>query len=821
MKYKNIIKIIFTLCYLVCKLKFGYSEEDNYGKFYLDQDWCDCSLSCSKADKLCGGYYQDESLLQEPSKKSSDNKLIIKSDHSNFISKGISNFSGNVIVTNKYQKLFADKLLVKQNLNSKLESLQVEGKVKLIEPGLRIIGEDLLATLREPEHKKISNANYRFYPKHATGDSTAVEIFSDQKLHMYHATYTTCSPKQQTWKLAANKIILDKTIGRGQAFQAKFYLNQQPIFYLPYISFPIDKNRHTGFMLPSVDDSSKHGFTLNVPWYWNIASNYDYMITPIFMAKRGMKLNNEFRYLTSHSLGRIKYDFIFKDKHYLNLIKKHKSNDGNNKSVGYKHLKNNDWRYGFWYKNITKITDNWDLYINYNKVTDSYYMKDFGQNLGKIGFFNLSKVVKDNEPKFIPDYIGGVTTMEELLHENSLHLPQAIKLVYINPYGVLNLNFSQYQTLYPIGETSVEEQFKKFPELNWQANKIQLADSCHFKYKFNYTNFKLRQIDDIVNTTAKRVHFRPSLEYSTFNRYIQVKPRLQLDILNYHDITSLPKHHSRVIPIVDVNSSMYFARNVNNNLQQTLEPHLYYLYVPKVYQKQYPNFDSKFIEYNYRQLFLDNRYTGFDRISDANQLTLGMKTSVRAIDGIEKISFAVARARYFKKPTPQLQENLNFNHWSPITMLFVYNFNRKLSLEADLILEKIHKIRNASLSSQYKFTPEKIINVGYQYAKFNAIANHQIQVSSFFAIKQNMNLLGKVDYDLSKKRLSYALLGLDLDSCCIGLRLAISRSYLTNRTAEQIKYNNKFLAQIIFKGFTALGSLEDNCFSDKAPKSRF
>lgn len=804
-------------------LKVKNNKNNNLDlKINDNTDWQNLSRHSDKSIRLCSGCYVESKYPVDITQNVDPDTLVINADRTKLIPKGKSTFEGNVVIAKNNQKLTTERAIVTQNSEGRIASFLAIGKVKLLEPGIRLLGSKGNFIVQE-NYKIMYNINYRIYNRHATGDAEQLEVFEDQTMIMPNATYTTCAPNNQVWKLHAKRVKLNQVTGRGEAWHAKMYIKDVPIFYWPYVNFPLDKRRQTGFLLPIINNNTNDGFTVGLPWYWNIATNYDYTFSPIYMTKRGLKVNNQFRYLTNKSLGVIRFNFIFKDNAYKNYINEkisHRTAILDN-DLRYNRLFNakKNVRYGITYHNINYINNIGKMYINYNKVSDDHYLKDFGKDLGQVRLNSSFK----NFGKYHNLY-GAGASIEELSHSSSQHLEQSIGLENSNQYGIFNIRLHQYQTIYPLVATKSEEQFKKFPEINWYNHAVQIAPMTYARFNFNYTDFKLRKIENLEpKTTGNRLNLRPSIEYSMLNSYGYSRSRLQLDILNYHNLklnkfdlsANKPTNSARIIPIFDINNGLYLYKNLSNNWQQMLEPRIYYLYVPKRKQDHYPVFDSQFIEYSYHQLFRDNRFTGYDRLADANQITFGIKTSLN-FKGEEKASFAIARARTFTRQIPYLQEQLVPGKWSPIAMLLNYRVSSKCFLENNLVMDQlIKRFRTNTITSQYVFSEDKIINLSYQYSKYKEIPEHQWQASSVWAVNDRFNLLAKIDYDLSRKKILYSLAGLEFNSCCTIMRLVVAKHLLFSEDSVKAKYNNKFLAQIIFKGFADLGDLEDNYLSSK------
>lgn len=796
----------------------------NDNKSTDDSDWRYFPLCQQKANKLCCGYYLEPKYPLEITSNQPANTLIINADHTKLISKGLSNFDGSVVIAKNNQKLTADHAAVKQNSDETIEYFTATGRVKLTEPGLRCIGT-IAEVFPKKNYKVIYDANYRIYARHATGQADKIEIFENNTLCMPNASYTTCKPGNNNWRLSAKNIKLNKVSGRGEAWHAKMYVKDVPIFYWPYVNFPIDHRRQSGFLIPNISSSSKHGASVGLPWYWNIAENYDYTISPFYLSKRGYKLDNQFRYLTPNSFGIFRFNFLPLDRKNNSFVKEKIINPEQiaTNDVRYRRLQDRSERYALWFSNATKVATNWKLYINYNKVSDDNYLQDFGQDIGQSSLSSVNKVATSGADHDLG--LSGGSGIEEAMLSSELHLEQSAKLEHINKYGTLKFRALQYQTLYPFDGSVATEQYKKMPEILWSSNYSYLPSKYRSRYNISYVDFKLRAIDNVAtNTTGKRMHFRPSLERPIYKSYGYLKPRLQLDVLSYQQLKlsqyDLKIKHSnnpsRVIPMIDIDSGLNFSKDLNNHWRQTLEPKIYYLYVPKTDQNRYPVFDSAAIDFSYNQLFRDNRYSSVDRLSDANQMTFGIKTGLQPdASGEEKASLAIARTRYFRGLTSYLGENLEFGRWSPIAMLLNYNFNKRFSLEANIVRQKWNQTRSSTFNGKYNLDDDKIINLGYQYMRFAAVPQHQGQTSIVWAVKDDINVLGKFDYDLSQKRASYSLAGIEFQGCCTIVRLAWARSLFAAENLSQKRYDNKFLAQIVFKGFTDMGNLENNYLSGK------
>lgn len=770
----NVVK--WLLLIIIFNINTIYANNNNNNR-----DWQTGHYCSKEANILCGGCYIETEYPLAITKNLPKDTLIINADQTKLISKGRSNFTGNVIVAKNNQQLTANQVEVQQDNKEKIESLTAIGNIKLIEPGILITGNRAESWIKN-NYKIIYNSNYRIYNHHGRGTAQQIEVFDNGITNLPNASYTTCQPNNNTWYLKAKKIQFNKNNGIAKAWHTKMYIKNIPIMYVPYISFPIDRKRHTGFLLPTLESNSKNGLSFGVPFYWNIADNYDYTINPIYMKKRGLKLNNQFRYLSDKAAGNIRFNFLPQDQI------------------------NNKFRYLTSVSHQQQLHKNWNIFIKYNKASDNNYLYNFGKDAGqmnqKISYNNILE-----------------SSLEETIQNSSSHLEQSARLENTNKYGLLKFKMLNYQTLHPEKGPNTQEQYKKIPEISWNANYINLPAKYRVQYKINYTNFYLANA-----IHGQRIHILPSLERPLYASYGYLKPRLQIDVLSYQKLknNNNASNMSRAIPIFDINSNLNFTKKLANNMEQTLEPKLYYLYIPKVAQERYPIFDTNATEFSYDQLFRYSRYNGIDRLADTHQVTFGLKTSIYSESGEEKASFKIARARYFHSLTPYLGENLGFEKWSPIGIAINYQINPKLLLEANIVRQKLNKTRSNSIDGQYKFDDQKIINLGYQYSKLSTTPQHQVLSSFIWKARENIILLGKLDYDLNIKRTAFSLAGVEIHGCCLALRLAVAKSLLPTENISNKQYDTKFLAQIIFKGLAndGFGSFGSNYISGKIPGYR-
>ncbi len=136
--------------------------------------------------------------------------------------------------------------------------------------------------------------------------------------------------------------------------------------------------------------------------------------------------------------------------------------------------------------------------------------------------------------------------------------------------------------------------------------------------------------------------FRPTVKYRSVN-YELDRPFTELD--------TSPSAGSLM---TSLDAGLIFERQTRlfgQSMTQTLEPRVYYLYSQFEEQRYQPDFDSAELTFSYGQLFRDTRFSGNDRLDDANQLSVGVTS--RYFDnetGEEKLSASLGQIYYFRDP---------------------------------------------------------------------------------------------------------------------------------------------------------------------------
>jgi len=771
---------------------------------------------------LCGGYYHEQPLPfpgQTP-KYLESQPTTITADEGQFSEEGNSTLKGHVHLIQGNRQIFSDTATIHRNPRKQqtIDTVQAQGHLKITEPGLRITGTEGTVDM-EKETQVVKNADYRLYNRHARGTADTLVLKNHHQMILKNASYTTCSPTQNTWQLKSKDVVLNKTTGRGRAKHSRLYVYNVPIFYWPYVDFPIDDRRQTGFLIPSYGTSSRSGLELAVPFYWNLAPQYDATITPRIFAKRGLEMQGLFRYLSSHSQGELEGSFLPNDHAYRIFRRDQLSNlptfmtptDPRRTAL----QKDNNNRSAFRIQNSTRFNLNWDTNLQYQTVGDDNYFMDFSNNVG----------------------IASTT-----------QLRQQADLNFQSEHWNTQTRIQQYQTLHPFEGPLANGIYRRIPSFAFQNNYPDMPLGFEWSMNGEFSRF-LHEPDPLTGnpfTTGDRFQLRPSLALPFFAPGWFIKPQVQLDFLSYSlsvgttDRPYLGKAPSRVLPIFDLDSGLIFERSISfmqNAYAQTLEPRLYYLYVPFHDQNNLPNFDTGYSGFDYNQFYRDNRFNGLDRLGDANQVTFSLTSRIiTEKTGQERFSITGGQIIYFKEnrvtscnpKTNALCLQQEFpdgqHHYSALVGLAKYALSDIWTLSGNLQWDPYQKeMDKEAFNLQYHPTHNTVINVGYQFLRSNPtqlnpttqLPDRLRQTDTSFAwpITEKWRALGRWHYDIHNRRSNDISLGLEQQGCCTAVRLLVSRyiqPYDITQPNFAKRYNNAVFLQFVFKGFAGVGSQKIN-----------
>ncbi|WP_415097644.1 LPS-assembly protein LptD [Legionella adelaidensis] len=758
-----------------------------------------------QSSSMCGGYYRETYIIP----LSTPDEIQIRADKTSLYLQGHSELKGNVEVKQSERILNANTAIIYRDpKTNKVSEIELLGDVRVMEPDRLMIAKRALVN---PENNSgmIEDVLYRFKSNRAGaslpawGRASYIERFPNQDYLLKKATYTTCAPQDKAWQIEANQIEIDKSEDEGVARHAILRVHNIPLLYTPYLTFPTSKARKSGFLMPLYGYSNVGGFDLGLPYYWNIAPNYDATIIPHVYSRRGLMMGGDFRFLTNNSLGYVKGFFLPQDKAFKKFIERNEE-----EFPSLRDSSTNRW--SFLFRDRTRLSENLNLNLNYEQVSDDYYLQDFSSNLA-------------------------IITQNQLLRQGDL--------TYTTEHWLFRGMLQSYQTLHPVNQTPISNVYERLPQLLAQGDYQDLPANAHLVMRGQVDNFHWPEERTIRHPNGPRYNFNPILSLPNLKPWGFLTPEAQL-VETYYDLDFTQdvktETFNRTIPRYSLDSGLYFERTfpLKKSLTQTLEPRLYYLYVPYHEQREIPVFDSGYMIFNYDQLFRTNRFSGFDRIGDANQLSYAVTSRFLSdTTGFEIANFSVGQIRYFAdrrvqlcyrrngiycedSPTRTLGYYSPFTKTSPIASRASYIFNPAWMISGDYVWDnETGETNNGRLNLNYQPEPDKVFNFGYSYlingdftvgtTKQENNALHQAYVSYGWPLNERWSTLGAYSYNISKKYDMMTFFGIQYETCCWAVRLLGGHTFKNiDRDTLSPAYNNNVFVQIMLKGLGSVANTD-------------
>jgi LPS-assembly protein len=621
------------------------------------------------------------------------------------------------------------------------------------------------------EYQPIRAAENSHWPKGSSrGDAKLVEFEGPGRDRLHDARYTSCEVGVDDWYLRASELELNHNSSTGTAKHASVEFKGVPILYMPWIDFPFEKQRKSGFLAPNFGTTTRSGVELSVPYYWNIAPDMDATITPRALSKRGLQVQGEYRYLDEDYSGQDSIEFLpndqqaDRDRWFARL--QHQHNFGNG----------------------------WSGKVNLERVSDNEYFSDLSTNIATTSRVNL---------------------------------PQEAFLNYNDDIWQFTAMTQKFQTL-----DEVSYPYERLPQLTLTGHK-----EWNYAIGSVYTQWvSFKRASDAPATSnvtpnsnlstavsGNRFTALPYISLPMVRSYGYITPKLGLHYTRYdledpaYLLNGITKDEfqsdSRTLPIFSVDSGLYYDRDfrvVSNMYTQTLEPRLFYVYIPYRDQSQLPIFDTSLADLNMSTLFSENQFTGNDRVNDANQLTMAVTS--RLIDqksGIQRLAATVGQRFYFsdRKVTLLPDGEERTSNSSDIVTALTARLLTHWNLDAAWLYNTDDDTTSkANLGARYNPEPGKVLNLSYRYTRKGESAYdiddlEQVDISTEWPLGRNWYGLARWNYSLADNSPIEGLLGAEYDAGCWQARTVFQR--VSTATADE---NYAFFFQLELDGIASIGT---------------
>jgi|GEM_PF-1967010 len=731
---------------------------------------------------------------------------------------GESTLRNHVVITQPGRRIEADKATVSRNAEGHITHIAIDGHINLYEPDKHIASNQMSLSL--PSNQvDISMLLYQLSSQdretkaivHRWGSANKASQDPNKVIHLTNARFSSCDPTNPAWVLTAKHLSLNPKTGKGNATMALLRWYGIPLLWVPYYSFPINSDRHTGFLTPSFTHNTNTGFAFSLPFYWNIAPNKSLTLTPQWMSARGFGLNSQFRFIDQYSINKTRVQWTPDDTHLSDEKASATTAISNsNDSAAVKAIYQDDIdnlpssRYQVSLSQSMQMAPDLGLDIKVNRVSDPYYLRDMD---------GLGDSAEDNQ------------------------LRNQVAFSYQTPHWQGYALVQSFQTLYRYDqpEYTVLTPYQRLPEVTANAYYPHLGNTpidATIESSADYFYFDSPFVPK--QTMGWRFHARPGLSSTLTRAWGSLSSSLWLDTTAYENThkssDSLADSPTRIAPIVTLDATTSLSHDFSwhdHERTNIIRPRLYYLYVPKTNQDSLPNYDSYELPFTFSQLFALNRFSGYDRLQNANQVSIALTDDlIDTKTGTPLLSVDLGIEQYFTRPTACLTTGCTestgsvsplvadirvplYRHWEALTGA-AWDTHR-------------HRINNASIQLNYSRNKDYQIGIGYQYThksdnplltpgeNTDLLLNdstNELKLGGQWKLTKRWHGLAYIDYDFDNNRINSYYGGVEYDACCWQIQLLVRRAYISSTINTSSQINNQFNTGVYFNlVLTGLGNL--------------
>lgn len=680
--------------------------------------------------------------------------LFLSADMVQSISPEIIEARGNVEARKAGRNFFADTLRHDRALNQ----IEASGRVRMEQTKLVLTGNNLKLQL-DTLTGHLGNPEYRIIPSpevRIQGRGNARKLaFAGQEIYAAtDASYTTCPVGNDDWYLKAASLEIDQNQQVGSARNVMLTFKGIPLVYAPWADFSLNDARKTGFLPPTIGFTGKSGLDVILPYYFNLAPNYDATLYPRLLGSRGLQLGSEFRYLMPSYQGDAALEYLPNDQ-----------TDDRSRwlaSLNHKHRFN------------PKLKGS----ITFLRVSDDEYFRDLSNQV--------------------------IVTSQSIL-------PQEGLLTYEGDHWQAGLRLQQLQVLQDIDAPINPTPYNRLPQLTLAGSR-NLAGGLQASIDSEYAYFRHPTLVD-----GSRLTLYPSVKLPYRTGAFFVTPKLGYHFTRYQleDNLVFPEKNTRALPIASIDSGLFMERDFNfrgSSYLQTLEPRAYYVHVPFRNQTDIPVFDTAPLDLSFAQIFTENQFVGGDRINDANQLTLALTS--RFIDehnGLERLKVAIGQRYYFSSQQVTLPGTLPRDSLSTdLLALLSGQINDAWRVDSGWQFDTdLGRTIKSTISASYRLGPGRAASLGYRFLDGSV---EQLDSAVQWPLTPRLHGLARANYSFRDNRLIEGLAGLEYNGGCWVLRGVVQRI----ATAER-DVSNSFYLQLELNGLGRLGASPMNALKESIP----
>lgn len=731
-------------------------------------------MASSVANAACKGHNCacEASIIEYESPKLAKNPdgqypISLEADDVEADGDDLVTLSGNAEVTQGRQTIVADSLQYYQES----ERVVANGNVEMISDKGDYLSSQSIDVHVPTQIGQLTDAEFKLSKGltrangidtveiHSRGAAGVLSLEGEGMVRLENASYTTCPEGNDSVMLAASELTLDQIGGVGTARNATVRFKGLPIFYLPYISFPLNDERKTGFLTPGFGADEESGNIIEFPWYWNIAKNQDATITPRYFTDRGFQVGAEYRLRTQNSSAYI-YGEVLPDDELF-------GDDRSLLTFQYSH----------------QLTERLSAKINYNDVSDIDYFNDL---------------------------------RNEVRYFSATYVPRDVQLNYSHDYFNLNARANEYQIIDDRVNAN-NAPYERLPSISFNTKFPKGPYGLEYGVNASYTNFNSES-----RIEGTRTAITPYIELPLKNIWGYVKPALSINSRSYsldNVAEGAEDSPSFTVPILSVDTGVYFEKNTQwfgKSALQTLEPRLFYVYAPEENQDDVNTFDTSQVSLNnFSNIFRSNRFFGEDRVGDTNQITLGVTSKI--IDnetGDQRVTASIGQLYLLddlevglrpnqapiEKGLGDLLAELRTESAGPWTTYSFLQYNHE---DGDF------RTARFTLGYEPKDDSRKNINMGYYRSEVGDRVVDQLTLNANWPISDRWQFFGSERYSIEDSESLFRTVGVEYNGCCWKLRF-IGANRINSRLRRNINTNiedDKQTSFFIELELTSLGRL--------------
>jgi len=694
---------------------------------------------------------------------------------------------GKVMITQGNRSVSADDA----NINQETRQAELNGNIQLREPGFLFRADKATINMDSGEGQ-LDNTRFVLYETRVHGTADHLQKFGDNIINLDHSKISSCEPGDNAWSIEGSAITLHPDEHYGTAKNMRINIKDVPLFYMPYSRFPVGNERLSGFLFPSVSPSrSPNGVDLDMalPFYWNIAPNYDATITPRYMSGRGSVFELDTRHMSELFDSELKSSIINNDRGGYSSRLEEEINAGTiTEQQAYPYRGYDRWSYNFSQKGGRDQA--WSSEINYADMSDRDYLRDMSNG-----------AVDSNRQAYIR---------------------QMAELDYHTDHWMMGVKADEYRLL-----TIAQLPYRELPRVHMNGSYLindAPGEDWVFQLNNEYVNFiknrnydfdTASSADAYLNTvygerfnTDYRLTWDKTVAWGFFKPSIAVKS-LSYQLNDQNLLAGVDNAPSFVVPQASIDTGLIFERSTSlfgDDYLQTFEPRAFYFY--SAYKNQdalygltaasnnnLVNFDTSELNFNYNQLFRTTRFTGGDRIDDANRLSLAVSSAfVSQATGIERLRVSIGEIFYAEDRKINIYDqkqlldqdliDANTRSTSALALQLSGQVDKSVRLSADAAYDqRAGHLDNISTGLHYMDEQYRLFNISYRYTQRPLITSpsqpipvaeeslNQVDTSILWPVNSRWSVVARTNYDFHYGVELDTFAGFEYNDCCYRARI--------------------------------------------------